>query len=378
MIENEAKTNPAFRGWPSEADFDSYSEVGLTSIPSGTAVDESFPIEAELPALPDEEPAPPGFAAHWDAAAGRFAEEDAQSLLSKLCKKDKLSITETSQPESRAVVLGEERRLPWQPGVPLWALAFRESVSRARRWTDAEALRSKLAGAFYRSFLQTWFVDLPRDWPESNDVWLEHLYKSCTSHGNDRSRDLGDRRDLGLSVDWSGSAASAVLVEALRRGGYRLKLPFDWSDLVHRKDWNLDVTEYDHGAPPKTPFVNDGSEEPKARPGDLVNLALHDPHAPPEGHTAMVLAANLSAPDRGWLYVASGSTGPMRTVAVDLVRVEPRDPGYRHPYPPGMQRPRPGCAYVLELNRTSLLLPTRRLKTWSKDGLRQLKVEPIR
>ena len=76
-------------------------------------------------------------------------------------------------------------------------------------------------------------------------------------------------------------------------------------------------------------------------------------------------------------YVASGSTGPLRTVAVDLFRIEPRDPAYRHPYPPDMPRPRPGSAWMLELNRTSLLLPTRRLKAWSKDGLRQLKVEAV-
>ena len=378
MIENDAKTNPGWPGWPSEADLEAYGEIGLTSVPGGTAVEETFPIEADLPALPDEEPLPPGFAATWDAAAGRFAEDDAQRRLASLCKKDKLSITATSQPESRALILGEERRLPFQPRVPLWVLAFRESVSRARRWTDAEALRSRLAGAFYRSHLQGWFVDLPRDWPESNDVWIDHLYKSCESHGNGRSIDLGDRRDLGLSLDWSGAAVSSVLVEALRRGGYRLKLPFDFSDLVYRKDWNLDVTEYSNGARPKTPFVDDGNEEPKARPGDIASLALHGPHAPPQGHTAMVLAANLGSPDRGWLYVASGSTGPMRTVAVDLLRLEPRDPSYHHPYPADMQRPRPGSAYLLELNRTSLLLPTRRLSTWSKDGIRQLKVEPLR
>jgi len=378
MIENEAKTNPGWQGWPTDADLETYTEIGLTSLPGGTDVEESFPIEAGLPALPDEEPLPAGFVATWDAAAGRFVEAGAQSRLVAICEKDRLSIAALSQPDSRAVILGEERRLPFQPRVPLWALAFRESVSRSRRWTAAEALRASLAGAFYRSFLQGWFTDLPRDWPESNDVWLENLFKSCTSHGNDKSLDLGDRRDLGLSLNWSGSAVSSVLVEALRRGGYRLKLPHDWSDLVHRKDWNLEVTEYSNGARPKTPFIDDGSDEPKARPGDIVSLALSGGHAPPQGHTAMVLAANLATPDRGWLYVASGSTGPLRTVAVDLFRIEPRDPGYHHPYPIDMPRPRAASAYILELNRTSLLLPTRRLKTWSKDGLRQLKVEALR
>jgi hypothetical protein len=32
---------------------------------------------------------------------------------------------------------------------------------------------------------------------------------------------------------------------------------------------------------------------------------------------------------------------------------------------------------VVELNRTSLLLPASRLAKWSKDGLRQLKVRRV-
>ena len=377
MIENEAKTNPRWQGWPSEDDLAVYSEIGLTSLPYGTEVEEQFPLDDAPRALPAEDAAAAGVTATWDAAASRFGEDDAQRLLERLCAIDGLDAAATSRPDSRAVVLGEERRLAFQPGVPLWVLAWREAVSRSRAWGAAEAIRSQLAGVFYRSFLRGWFADPAKDWAESSDVWLEHLYKSCATHGNGRSKDLGDRPEL-LPKNWCGAAASAVLVEALRRGGFRLKIAHDFSDLVYRKDWNLAVTEYGGGGrPPPEPFIDDASEEPKPRAGDILTLALANKAAPPEGHFAMVLATRMEAPDRGFAYVASGSTGPLRTVAVDLFRIEPRDPAYRHPYPPDMPRPRPGSAWMLELNRTSLLLPTRRLKTWSKDGLRQLKVEEI-
>jgi hypothetical protein len=273
-------------------------------------------------------------------------------------------------------VLGEERRLAFQPGVPLWVLAWREAVSRSRRFGPAESIRAQLAGAFYRSFLRAWYLEPDKDWPESGDVFCENLFKSCASHGNGRSGDLGDRPDI-LPKNWCANAVSTVLVESLKRGGYRLDLPWDFSDLVHRKDWNLDVTEYPAGGMPRTPFVDDDNAEPKPRAGDIVTLALAGRNAPYSGHYAMVMAAKMEAPDRGLLYVASGSTGPLRTSAIDLFRIEPKDPNYRSPYPEGTPRPREGSAYVLELNRTSLLLPTRRLEQWTKDGLRQLKVKRI-
>ena len=243
MTKSEAKTWAAWPGWPAEADLAVYTEIGLTSLPYGTEVEEQFPPEAEMPKLTDEEPAPPDFRATWDFQRARFAEDDAQRLLQRLCRKDGLDLAAGSRPDSRAVVLGEERRLAFQPAVPLWVLAWREAVSRSRRWTPAEALRAQLAGGFYRSFLRAWYAEPEQDWPESNDVWCDNLYKSCESHGNGRSRDLGDRFEL-LAKNWCAAAASAVLVEALRRGGWRLKLPHDWSELVHRKDWNLEVTEY--------------------------------------------------------------------------------------------------------------------------------------
>jgi hypothetical protein len=113
------------------------------------------------------------------------------------------------------------------------------------------------------------------------------------------------------------------------------------------------------------------------RAGDILTLILHDQDAPP-GHFAMVLAARMEEPDRGLVYVAAGSTGPLRTVAVDLLRIVPRDPALRWPSP-GKSPPRPpeGCAFLVELNRTSLLLPTRRISLFSPAGRAQLKVRRL-
>jgi hypothetical protein len=53
-------------------------------------------------------------------------------------------------------------------------------------------------------------------------------------------------------------------------------------------------------------------------------------------------------------------------VAIDLLRIEQRGGA--------QERPPDGAAWILELNRTSLLLPTRRIELWSKKGREQLKV----
>jgi hypothetical protein len=377
-MENAAKTVPGWPGWPSEEELALYGEVGLTSLPYGTELDERYPPELPeegapaLAALPEQEPLE--LAASWDFAEGRFREPAARDLLSKFCDLDGIDVETRSRPDARAQALGEERRLAFQPAVPLWVLAFRESVSRSRAWGPAQALRSQLAGAFYRSFLRAWFAEPEKDWPESSDIFLDSLYKSCESHGNGRSRDLGDRPEL-LPANYCGGAVSIALVDGLRSAGWKLVLPDEWSDYAHRKDWNLAVTEYAGSRAPREPFVHDKNPEPIPRAGDIVTLVLHGAISPPTGHFAMILAARMPLPDSGWLYVASGSTGPMRTVAVDLVKIVPRDPAFHYPYPEGSPRPAAGCAWITELNRTSLLLPTRRLGSYSRDGLLQLKVE---
>ncbi len=370
MMENEAKLRAGWPGWPSADEWARQGDVGVTSQPYGTALEEEFPPVEDAPALGEGIEAPFGFNPNWDFEARRFAERSANSLLQRCCDKDQLDPAALSQPDSRAVVLGEERKLPYQPGVPLWVLAFRESVSRSRAFTPAAELRALLAGTFYRSFLRAAYLSPERDFAESGDVYCEHLYKSAASHGNGRALDLGDRPDIAnFPRDFCGATASAALVEGLKRGGYRLRLGDDWPELVYRKDWNLDVTEYSNGRTPKTPLCDDDNAEPKARSGDIVTLRTGHAKAPATGHYATVLAARMETPDRGFLYVGSGANGPMRTVAIDLVRIEPRKP------PP--ERPGSGGAFLLELNRTSLVVPTRRIAAWTKAGREQLKVEKL-
>jgi len=363
-----AKTWAGWPGWPDG--FEAYSEIGISSVPCGTEVDEGFPPEDAGPLPPVDAAIEPA----WDFAGGRFADAGTQLALRQLCAADGLDVAALSAPDSAA----GDRRLPWQPGVPVWALAWRELVSRSRSWGSGESARSRLAGGFYRAFLRAWYAEPELDWPESNDVWLENLYKSCATHGNGRSIDLGDRPDrLDLPANWCGAAASAVLVEALRRGGWRLKLGDDWSQLVHRKDWDLGLTEYSWGGTPKEKFAHDSSADPKPRAGDILTLAVHNRNSPYTGHYAMVLAAKMTVADDGYVYVASGSTGPMRTVAVDLFRIAPRPAAYRYPFAEGTPRPPAGTAWILELNRTSLVLPTKRLEKYSKAGIAQLKVARI-
>ena len=367
-MEPEARLSAGWPGWPADDQWAGYHEVGLTSRPYGTAVEEQFPLEEEPPALPDEGPPEGGQeppVPSWEG--GRFEQPADNDRWLKFCEQDGLDPEATSRIDSRATVLGQERRLAFQPGVPLWVLAWRESVSRSRRWTPAESMRAELAGAFYQAFLRGAYADPRRDFPETGDAFCEHLFKSSPSHGNGRSIDLGDRPDLpGFPLDWCGAAVSFALGEGLRRGGYRLDLGEDWSDYVHRKDWNLEVTEYANGASPKSPFVDDGNPLPKARAGDILTLRTSNQNSPLNGHYAMVLAAKMFTPERGLAYLASGSNGPFRTVAIDLFRIEPRQGN--------TERPAEGVVFILELNRTSLILPTRRIPLWSKKGREQLKV----
>src|SRR5205807_2337422 len=145
-------------------------------------------------------------------------------------------------------------------------------------------------------------------------------------------------------------------------------------ELAFRKDWNPEVMEFPAGGAPRDLFLDDPTASPVPRAGDILTLVLHGRDAPATGHYAMVLAANMSEHDRGLVYVASGSTGPMRTVAVDLFRIEPIDPSFepRHPLAPA--RPRDGSAWITEILRTSLLLPTRRIGHYRKKAFEQLKV----
>jgi hypothetical protein len=187
-----------------------------------------------------------------------------------------------------------------------------------------------------RTFFRKLAKERDLSYPPTADEHFAQLWKSNT---NKKSPDMG-----GPGAIFCAAAASVGLTRAINSIGYAGTKA---GTQICKATGNL------KSFPPK--------------PGDVISLV--SPGTPRTGHVATVVAPLTDNWDQGEIWVVSGNTSPGGTVAVDIVKLEKKDPGFNPflilkgekapttKWRPADKKPSAGTIWVYSKQECSAYLP---------------------
>jgi GH25 family lysozyme M1 (1,4-beta-N-acetylmuramidase) len=296
-------------------------------------------------------------------ADGKFTNGNLQKLLVRYCAEDGIDPSAYAKRGIGEKTGGGDLETTSHADLPLWYTKWRDRVSNHPRWDKYAKRRSRLGEAFSRAFFRSLAREKGLGYAPSADEYFAQMWKSWRPGGNRQAI-----YDFGGGALFCYSAASQALERSLNGAGYKITGGKTGTQVCG------------------SGYALDGLRGHPPLPGDVLSIVSQD--TPRTGHAVTVVVPLSDSWDSGQIWVVSGNTSPSGTVAVDILNLEKRDPGFNPflilpgdtkpltTWRPQDRRPSKGFQWVYSKQPCSDFLPDK-LKDKSEGELRRLSLRRV-